>query len=1112
MLLPRPSFRNPAQGLPGNTVLRSQPVLHQSHAGRRLRQVVVCSSASVQFSIKRQVAFGESHKLIGGHPSLGGWNPDNAPAMCWNDGDVWTLDLDLPSEEDLEFKCIKVAHGGVEWESGPNHKLKLPGSEKIAIGFEWGSNGKLSVNTDGASNLQDQQQPQEKEQAPPPPQQSDPQVSSGGSDRLDHQRWQGAGPTFMQSNEHSGDRAGQWVTEGLQGVALTLVKGDRDAGSWLRKLELTKQLLVDEKDGSLPDDNALAYAFIYLQLINTGAIPCVEGGGHYRPNKHAELARDIFRRLERLIGDRNTPASSALLARKIHPRLPSFSAEYTQSTPLTRIRDIAHRNDIPSDLKREIKHTLQNKLHRNAGPEDLVATEAMLERISHGGYSEDFVNEFRVFTGELRDFFNAASFADMLQGLRESLDDAGTRALDTFLGAKQKADGMGEGQGAATAIMEALHGLTTLRATLSAGLLSGLRNDAPDSAVTMRQRWRLCEIRAEEYMFVLLSRFLNQLDSQGGAEALAKAGDEAWRMPLGAAVLSVRHIGLSGWSQAECAALENELTAWQQAGKFQERDQALRLKASLERLQRITQVYTDTLLSLFPERATTLGKALGLEIERVQVFTEAEVRASMVFQLSKLAGLLLKASRLAIGDAAWDALVTGEAVGKLVEVQRIEPGALTQQQAGPVVLLVKEASGDEEVGAAGGDLKGVILCHSLPHLSHLGVRARQEKVVFVTCEDEETLQQDVHPLVGQQVIVRASGESVKIEAHSGTAAAEAEPSKAQPESGKASAAAGLSKTQKVKQAALVPLAQATVESCGSKAAKCAQLAGFAQQQSSFRTASGVCIPFGSMELALKGKDKEFKKLLKQLQEASLEGGALDEACRQMQELVRAVAPPASILSDAVDAFQKDATVIVRSSANVEDLAGMSGAGLYDSIPGIPASDPSALGKAVGAVWASLYTRRAVLSRRAAGVKQADASMAVLIQEQLTPDLSFVLHTTSPTSDDKDEVMAELAVGLGETLASGTRGSPWRLSANDTKGTVKTMAFANLSQAYASGHTGPTIDYSRQSLSLDDDKRKQVGLKLAEVGKQLEQEFDGPQDVEGVLIGDNVYLVQTRPQP
>jgi phosphoglucan,water dikinase len=34
------------------------------------------------------------------------------------------------------------------------------------------------------------------------------------------------------------------------------------------------------------------------------------------------------------------------------------------------------------DLKQEIKHTLQNKLHRNAGPEDLVAAEAMLGRIN----------------------------------------------------------------------------------------------------------------------------------------------------------------------------------------------------------------------------------------------------------------------------------------------------------------------------------------------------------------------------------------------------------------------------------------------------------------------------------------------------------------------------------------------------------------------------------------------------------------------------------------------------------------------------------------------------------------------------------------------------------
>ena len=66
------------------------------------------------------------------------------------------------------------------------------------------------------------------------------------------------------------------------------------------------------------------------------------------------------------------------------------------------------------------------------------------------------------------------------------------------------------------------------------------------------------------------------------------------------------------------------------------------------------------------------------------------------------------------------------------------------------------------------------------------------------------------------------------------------------------------------------------------------------------------------------------------------------------------------------ALGSSATVIVRSTANVEDLAGMSGAGLYDSIPNVALNNSGAFDKALAGVWASLYTRRAVLSRRAAG--------------------------------------------------------------------------------------------------------------------------------------------------
>ncbi|KAK9806472.1 hypothetical protein WJX73_000758 [Symbiochloris irregularis] len=1120
---------------------------------RQTLQVHALATTKIHFSTTREVGFGESHKIVGGHPSLGSWDVGSAPTMNWNDGNVWTLDVDVPGGEGLEFKCIKVAGGHVEWEGGNNRCCQVPnGATKLVnIAFAWGDEGSLAVQVAEGSETSDSQPssngatsngttsngtgPSHSEPAAPAPKQASKDPSGSGTwqdDRLPHQQWQGRDVAFMRSNEHSRERQGVWSLEGLQGATLSLVQGDQKHGNWLGKLETTKKVLVDEADKMLPDMDALASAYIYLQLISTGAIPCVEGGGHHRPNRHAELSRDIFRALERVIELAGDDALKAVIARKVHARLPSFSDAYTQSTPLTRIRDIAHRNDIPSDLKQEIKHTIQNKLHRNAGPEDLVATEAMLTRITQdGSYSQDFVKEFQIFTHELRDFFNAGSFKDMLDGLGESLDEDSKQAADRFLQAKGKADAVGpdaQGPEAAGALIEALHSLTSLRATLAARLSSGLRNDAPDNSISMRQRWRLCEIRAEEVAFVLLSRFLNLLEVQGGPEALAQGGDKAWALPLGAAVLGVRHLGLGGWQGPECMAIENELGTWQSKGSLNEHLAALRLKSSLERAQRLTQAFTDALLAVLPERADTLGRALGIEDERIQVFTEAEVRASVVFQLSRLVTLLLKGARLSSGGAEWDAMVAGRAVGVLREVDTMEAGALSgDAAAGPLVLLVKSASGDEEVGAAAIDLRGVLLCHSLPHLSHLGVRARQEKVVFAMCDDEETISAKVRPLIGQRVVLTASTEGVTIaaaeagEADDASASAGAASSQSQPTDGKPSGSP--SQTEKVKKAAIVPLAEAEVGTCGSKAAACAQLQRLAEASgSAFKAPTGVVLPFGCMDLAIKDakKVKKFQGLLKDV-EAAAPGQALDDACEQLQALISDLKPSKGLLQEACSAFEPDVLVIVRSSANVEDLEGMSGAGLYDSLANVPAGDPAALGKAVTGVWASLYTRRAVLTRRAAGVPQAEACMAVLVQEQLSPDTSFVLHTASPLGGDADVLVAELAVGLGETLASGTRGSPWRLAVDKASGKTDVTCFANFSQALTSAQGGSeasgnykqvTVDYSRQALSVDADKQQSIGKSLSAVGVQLEDAFGGPQDVEGALTGSEIYVVQTRPQP
>jgi phosphoglucan,water dikinase len=213
-------------------------------------------------------------------------------------------------------------------------------------------------------------------------------------------------------------------------------------------------------------------------------------------------------------------------------------------------------------------------------------------------------------------------------------------------------------------------------------------------------------------------------------------------------------------------------------------------------------------------------------------------------------------------------------------------------------------------------------------------------------------------------------------------------------------------------------------------------------------------------------------------------------------------------------FSRNTRVMARSSANCEDLPELSGAGLYESVAGVPAAG---VGQAVRTVWASLWSRRAALSRQEASVPHEQARMAVLIQQMLAPDLSFVLHTVNPINQNRREVYAELAVGLGETLVSGAaRGNPYRLVCDKGTGQLKMLAFANFSQALVPADNNAmlarkTLVYSKIKFSRDSEERGPWAGRLSAVARLVETAFGMPMDIEGAIVGDEIYLVQARPQ-
>ncbi|XP_038877930.1 phosphoglucan, water dikinase, chloroplastic [Benincasa hispida] len=1162
--------------------------------------------------LAHQVEFGESVVILGSTEELGSWK--NYTLLNWSK-DGWVCDLKLRGNERVEFKFVILGKdGSVVWESGDNRVLQLPKAGKFSLVYQWNKTGEAvemlpldveevsegekmlplkgeEINGDGPLPVDakiieerngmlpvDRKGVNKGDEALPfdvtgtnEGDEKDKDVEAGNGSLVEDEaspfvgQWKGKEISFMRSNEHHNRESERiWNTFGLEGLALQLVEGDKNARNWRRKLEVVRELLVENVH---TEDclESLIYSAIYLKWINTGQIPCFEDGGHHRPNRHAEISRIIFRELERLSSKKDISPQVALIVRKIHPCLPSFKSEFTASVPLTRIRDIAHRNDIPHDLKQEIKHTIQNKLHRNAGPEDLIATEAMLTRITKnpGEYSEAFIEQFKIFYQELKDFFNAGSLAEQLESIKESLDGHGLSALANFLECKKNLDAADElgssSQNQGTdLVFKTIQSLNALREILVRGLESGLRNDASDTAIAMRQKWRLCEIGLEDYLFVLLSRFLNVLEATRGADWLAEnvksKNVSCWNDPLDALISGAHQLGLSGWKPEECVAIVNEIGAWKERG-LAEREGSedgqkiwgLRLKATLDRTRRLTEEYSEALLQIFPEKVQMLGKAFGIPANSVRTYAEAEIRASVIFQVSKLCTILLKAVRSALGSQGWDVLVPGSVEGTFVQVERIVPGSLPTSVEGSVILMVNKADGDEEITAAGSNITGVVLLQELPHLSHLGVRARQEKVVFVTCEDEERISV-LRKLLGNFVRMEASATAVHIFPPSDSStdnfpiSTEKFPARTAPDEyvftfEKSSMEdpllppSGFPYSKQGISSGVVPLAYADAQIAGAKAAACGRLASLAaisdksftnrQIPAVFRVPAGAVIPFGSMELALTQSNSmgTFKSILEQIETAKV-GVELDELCKQLQELVSSLQLSQDIIDNVGRIFPEDARLIVRSSANVEDLAGMSAAGLYDSIPNVSLRNAVVFSNAVSKVWASLYTRRAVLSRRAAGVPQKDALMAVLVQEMLSPDLSFVLHTYSPTDQNDKSVEAEIACGLGETLASGTRGTPWRLSSGKFDGLVQTLAFANFSEELRVLATGPadgemtrsTVDYSKKPLSINPTFREQLGQRLCAVGYFLECKFGCPQDIEGCTVGNDIYIVQARPQP
>ena len=194
-------------------------------------------------------------------------------------------------------------------------------------------------------------------------------------------------------------------------------------------------------------------------------------------------------------------------------------------------------------------------------------------------------------------------------------------------------------------------------------------------------------------------------------------------------------------------------------------------------------------------------------------------------------------------------------------------------------------------------------------------------------------------------------------------------------------------------------------------------------------------------------------------------------------------------------------VAVRSSATAEDLPDASFAGQQDTFLNVQGDEN--LLQAIGDCWASLWSERAVAYRGQRGIEDDQASMSVVVQKMLQPEVSGVMFSVSP--GDENCLMIEASWGLGEAIVSG-KVTPDCFTVNrdslqiaDCNVCPKKLMITQYGELEV-----PAEKQDVPSLSND-----QI-VRLARLGLDIEDFYSSPQDMEWALVGDKFYVLQSRP--
>ncbi|MDQ1311480.1 MAG: hypothetical protein QG605_19, partial [Euryarchaeota archaeon] len=245
------------------------------------------------------------------------------------------------------------------------------------------------------------------------------------------------------------------------------------------------------------------------------------------------------------------------------------------------------------------------------------------------------------------------------------------------------------------------------------------------------------ELVLEDYARALANFLLNDLPGQD-----TYCGISPEYLDLLQALLS--HLSLCCLVDPEIPVTVQSLMQWEkrmaQRQEIKDRDMeldwCLQGKAILDRINRIILRQVSSRIAIYQQKAELLGRLLEIESQAWQIFTEESLRNDWLFLLSRLVTLIQKKLRQAAGWSATEVLVPGRVQGIVTRAEGLSSFSLSAPSLpldAPGIVLLEHLHGDEDIPEK---VVGIISRVSRDRMSHFGIRAREQGVVWVYLEEE----------------------------------------------------------------------------------------------------------------------------------------------------------------------------------------------------------------------------------------------------------------------------------------------------------------------------------------------------------------------------------------